>query len=45
MLAMDYATCYLKTKKKPRGNILDAFMRRHLVMRHQGGLWNGIWVT
>ena len=38
-----YGICYLRTMHKLPKCILEAFMRGEHVMRHQDGIWNGIW--
>ena len=35
--------CYLRSMEKLSGDILHKFMTGEHVMRHQKGLWNGIW--
>ena len=34
---------YLKTVKNLPGDVLSRFLIEEQVMRHQAGLWNGIW--
>ena len=38
-----YGICYLRTLHKLPKCILEAFLRGEHVMRHQDGIWNGIW--
>ena len=38
-----YGICYLRTMHKLPDGILHAFLKGEHVMRHQDGLWNGIW--
>ena len=35
--------CYLRSMEKLSGDIFHKFMKGEHVMRHQKGLWNGIW--
>ena len=39
-----YGICYLRSMEKLPGDVLASFMKGDHVMRHQDGLWNGIWV-
>ena len=40
---MQEKVCYLRSMEKLPGDILHKFMKGEHVMRHQKGLWNGIW--
>ena len=35
--------CYLRSMEKLSGDIFHKFMKGEHVMRHQKGLWNGVW--
>ena len=40
---MHYGMCYLRSIEALPGEVLVCFMKGEHVMRHQCGLWNGIW--